>query len=151
MNIREINRFDYDAICELMIQFARESNIKTYDKDTYDYDYAKNILLRCEKTGVSLVAENEGKIVGMILSMRVQEVWMPEIIRLRELAWWVLPEWRHTTVGARLFSEYRKRSQELKDSGKISGYTISKLYNSPDFDYESRGFRFIESTYMIGD
>ena len=148
--IRKITRFDYDQLCEFMIEFAIETGIKTYDKETYNYEYAKNILLRCEKAGVSLVAEHEGKIVGMILSLRVPEVWMPDIIRLRELAWWVRPEYRSTTVGARLFAEYRSQAQELLDEKKITGYTITKLSTSPDFDYERRGFKFIEATYMVG-
>lgn len=148
--IRKINRFDYDTLCEFMIEFAKESGLATYNRETYDYEYAKNILLRCEKTGVSLVSEVDGKITGMILSMRVQELWMPDVIRLRELAWWVSPEYRHTTTGARLFAEYNKQAQAEVDQGKITGYTITKLSTSPDFDYESRGFKFIEATYMIG-
>ena len=148
--IRKISRFDYDQLCEMMIKFAHESGIKTYDKETYNYEYAKNLLLRCEKTGVSLISEVDGKITGMILSMRVQDIFVPEIIRLREIAWWVEPEYRMTTTGARLFSEYRKQAEELLNEKKITGYTITKLSTSPDFNYESRGFKFIEATYMIG-
>lgn len=148
--IRQINRFDYDKLCEFMIEFAGETGIETFDRTTYDYAHAKNVLLRCEKTGVSLVSEVNGEIAGMILSMRVQEIWMPDVIRLRELAWWVSPEYRHTTAGARLFSEYKRQAQAMVDQGKITGYTITKLSTSPDFDYESRGFKFIEATYMIG-
>jgi len=151
MTIRKINRFDYDQLCEFMIDFAVETGIKTFNRESYDYEYAKNILLRCEKTGVSLVAEDQGKITGMILSLRVPEVWMPDIIRLRELAWWVRPEYRSTTTGARLFAEYKRQAQELLDDDKITGYTITKLGTSPDFDYERRGFKFVEATYMIGD
>jgi GNAT superfamily N-acetyltransferase len=134
-----------------MIKFASESGIKTYDRETYNYEYARNLLLRCEKTGVCLVAEDQGKITGTILSMRVQDIWVPDVIRLRELAWWVQPEYRSTTVGARLFSEYRRQAQAMLDNKKITGYTITKLSTSPDFDYERRGFKFVEATYMIGD
>lgn len=134
-----------------MIKFATESSIKTYDRETYNYEYARNLLLRCEKTGVCLVSEDQGQITGTILSMRVQDIWVPDVIRLRELAWWVQPEYRSTTTGARLFSEYRRQAQEMLDNKKITGYTITKLSTSPDFDYERRGFKFIEATYMIGD
>jgi len=148
--IRKINRFDYDTLCELMIKFAHESGLTSYNKDDYNYEYAKNLLLRCEKTGVSLVSEDAGKITGMILSVRVPDVFIPEIIRLRELAWWVDPEYRSTTTGARLFHEYRQQADEMIQENKITGYTITKLATSPDFDYERRGFKFIEATYMIG-
>jgi len=86
----------------------------------------------------------------MILSMRVPELWQPNIIRLRELAWYLKPEYRNTTLGARLFAAYCNKADEMLKSNKISGYTISKLHNSPDFDYERRNFKFIESTYMVG-
>lgn len=149
--IRKINRFDYDTLCEFMIKFANESGIKIYDRENYNYEYARNLLLRCEKTGICLVSEDQGKITGTILSMRVQDIWVPDVIRLRELAWWVQPEYRSTTVGARLFAEYRRQAQQMLDEKKITGYTITKLSTSPDFDYERRGFKFIEATYMIGD
>jgi hypothetical protein len=54
-------------------------------------------------------------------------------------------------LGARLFAAYKKAAESVLESGRIMGFTISKLHNSPDFDYERRGFKFIEATYLIGD
>lgn len=150
MNIRPLERSDYDAVCELMIEFARSSGVGDLNKETYNWDYAKQILLRCEKTGASFVAQQGDQIVGMILSMRVPELWIPNIIRLRELAWFVLPEYRHTSVGARLFAAYKEKAETMRKEGKITGFTMTKLHNSDDFNYEKRGFKFIEATYMVG-
>jgi len=150
MIIRELQRSDYDAVCELMIEFARSCGVSDLYKETYDWDYAKNVLLRCEKTGASFVAQAGEDIVGMILSMRVPELWQPNIIRLRELAWFVNPQYRNTTVGARLFAAYKNKAEIMKNEGKITGFTMTKLHNSDDFDYEKRGFKFIEATYMVG-
>jgi len=151
MIITAISKVDYEDLCDMMTEFARSAGVSDLNKDTYDRTYAKNVLLRCEKTGASFIArDKDNKAIGMILSMRVQELWIPNIIRLRELAWYVREEHRHTTVGARLFAAYKNTAETMKDQGKITGYTMTKLHNSDNFDYEKRGFKFIESTYMVG-
>jgi predicted N-acetyltransferase YhbS len=150
MIVRKLERSDYDSVCKLMIEFARSCGVDDLNKESYDWDYAKNVLLRCEKTGASFVAQVDNEIVGILLSMRVPELWQPNIIRLRELAWFVQEEYRHTTIGARLFSAYKNAAETMRNEGKISGYTMTKLHNSDNFDYECRGFKFIESTYMVG-
>lgn len=151
MTITPISKVDYDDLCDMMIEFAKSCGVSDLDRESYDRNYAKHILLRCEKTGASFIARDEhNQAIGMILSMRVQELWIPNIIRLRELAWYVRSEYRHTTVGARLFAEYKKSAETMREQGKITGYTMTKLHNSDDFDYEKRGFKFIEATYMVG-
>ncbi len=149
--ITAINKVDYDDLCDMMTEFAKSCGVKDLDKDIYDRTYAKNVLLRCEKTGASFIARDHfNRAAGMILSMRVPELWQPNIIRLRELAWYVRPQYRGTTVGARLFRQYKQAAENMMKEGKITGYTMSKLHNSDNFDYEKRGFKFIEATYMVG-
>jgi hypothetical protein len=54
-------------------------------------------------------------------------------------------------VGARLFHAYTKAADELVSKGEIVSYTVSKMSFSPNLDYERRGFRFLESTYIVGE
>ena len=150
MKIRRLQRHDYDQVMDLMIKFAQETGVKDVCHDTYDKKYAERILAFCEHTGVSLVAEDNQRIVGMILSLRDKELWIPTVIRLKEVAWWVDPEYRHRSVGAKLFKLYRDGADQLLKEGKITGYTITKLSTSPDFDYERRGFKPLETTWMVG-
>ena len=148
MKIRPLNKFDYESTMDMMVDFARAAGVKDLDKDSYNRDYARKILLHCQLSGVCPVAEVDGQVVGFILSMKDRDLWIPTIYRLREVAWWVKPEYRNTTAGGRLFSEYCRGADELLDSGAITSYSISKLSGSPDFDYEKRGFKFVESTYI---
>ena len=149
IDITAITRFDYEDCCDMMTEFARSCGVRDLDRESYDREYAKNVLLRCEKTGASFIARDENNAaLGMILSMRVPELWQPNIIRLRELAWFVKDTYRGTTVGARLFAEYKKAAENMIKAGKITGFTMTKLHNSDDFDYEKRGFKFIEGTYL---
>lgn len=149
MIIRYLERADYEQVLNLMIRFARETHIKDLQYDMYDKIQGRQVLLRCEKAGVSVVATtDQGLIVGFLLSMKQQDIWIPEVIRLRELAWYVVPEYRGTSIGARLFFSYVNSAEKLLERGEIRGYTMTKLSSSADFDYEKRGMRKIEETYL---
>ena len=151
MKIRRLERSDYNQVSELMTEFAKQSNLKSLIKEDYDYEHVHQVLLRCEKAGISFVGQNNDTIHGCILSIAMPDLWVPKTLFLREIAWYVRPEYRHTTLGARLFASYKEAAESVLESGRIMGFTISKLHNSPDFDYERRGFKFIEATYLIGD
>jgi GNAT superfamily N-acetyltransferase len=151
MRIRPLQRADYPEIRSMLIDFGLETAITTLDQPEYDFAHFDQILLRCEYSGASLVAQSDGEIAGMILALRESDLWIRKIIRMRELAWWVRPQYRGSSVGGRLWSTYIDRCEDLKIRRQITGYTVSRLATSPPFDYERRGFRFIEATYMIGE
>lgn len=151
MKIRRLERSDYQQVSQLMKEFARQSELKSLIKEEYDYEHVYQVLLRCEKGGLSFVGQDDNTIYGCILSITVPDLWVPKTLFLREIAWYVKPEARHTSLGARLFSTYKEAAKMRLESGQIQGFTITKLYNSPDFDYERRGFKFVEATYLIGE
>lgn len=151
MKIRRLERADYYQVSELLKQFALEAGTQSLIKKEYDYEHAYQVLLRCEKGGISFVGQDDGKIKGCILSIILPDLWVPQTLFLREIAWYVSNEYRNTTLGARLFTSYKNAAENLIQTGRIKGFTMSKLRNSPDFDYERRGFRYVESTYMIGE
>lgn len=149
--IRRIERYDYEQVCDLLQEFAAESTIGSFKQKDYDREYAKKLLEFCCSVGVGLCACRDGKIQGILLSIKDRDIWVPNIIRLKELAWYVRPEYRMTTVGARLFSEWKKIGENLIKSGEIRSFQLTKLRSSPDFDLEKRGFKEIETHYMFGD
>jgi len=151
MIVRKIQRWDYDDIIDMLKDFARHIQVDYFQKDQYDYAQAKRILQRCEYTGESFVSEDNNSITGMILSMAVPELWFPKEYRLVELAWWVRPEYRMTSAGARLFAKYCEQADLKLKKRQITGYTVSKMSNSPKLDYARRGFRLIEQTYLMGE
>lgn len=148
--IRRLQRADFDQVQELMECFANESGIGDLENPTYDTDHVRQVLLRCEKGGISLVGQKGDQITGVLLSILVPDLWIPEIVRLRELAWYVRPEHRGGTTGARLYSAYIDSAEELRRSGRITSYTMSQLSGSPNFDLERRGFRHLETTFVVG-
>ena len=68
-------------------------------------------------------------------------IWCDKTFAMHELAWYVKPEQRNTTVGYRLFITYLNYAKKLKEAGRIRYFTISKLDVSPDLKYEKYGFR----------
>lgn len=151
MQIRKMNRSDFDQVIDLLNEFSLESGLDLgLIEDDYK-DYARKILLHCNLSGVNYLAQDGNKLVGMILSLKDHDIWLPKIIRLREVAWYVKPEYRSGSCGGKLFLEYCREAEKLQNQGQISSYAITKLHNSPDFDYARRGFKLVETTYMKGE
>jgi GNAT superfamily N-acetyltransferase len=149
--VRTLERADFDPVLDLMLEFSKESGVDSYDRTDYDRTAAKMILLRCQTGGISFVAQVDNRIVGMLLSICESDLWMPKIKRIRELAWYITPEYRNTRLGPFLYLEYVRQAERQRELKRITSYTMTKLRNSPDFDYERKGFRHIESTYVRGE
>ena len=144
--IRRLERADYDQIIEVLEYFNEE--IGLFVNEDKDYDNVRRLLLRCEKTGHSFVAQTNARIVGVILSIPVPDLWYPKIIRLREIAWFVLPEHRSHGWGEKLYQAYTEAAEQDRRRGRITGYTMSKLANSEKIQY--MGFRAVETTFLAG-
>jgi len=78
----------------------------------------------------------------------VEDVWLTDRLTMRELAWWVDPEYRTTSAGGRLFIDYQNHCEQLLQAGLIVGYTMTMLEQSPNINLEKRGMDKIESIYM---
>jgi N-acetylglutamate synthase-like GNAT family acetyltransferase len=144
--IREANKFDIDACVEMMRQYAAESPIiKLRDKKLHDEQHIRGLLSSLIIGRGFVLVDNEYR--GMAAGIVVPNVWCPEVNEVRELAWWVAPEHRNTTIGGKLFLAYNKKAQELIDQERAEVVIISLMPQSPKIDLESRGFKKIDSTY----
>lgn len=155
MKIRRLERKDYPAVIAMGLAFAKETELVGWNSNELNHEHAKKILLSCELAGHSLVAEDDqGEIQGILLTIKDRDVWMPHLIRLKEVAWWVKPEHRKTAVGPMLFEAYITAAESMRASGEIISYTIGRHRYSPEHletYVKSKGFSFLESTYIIGE
>jgi hypothetical protein len=94
------------------------------------------------------LAELDGKAVGILLAVKEQNMWAPSQRQLREIVWYVLPEYRSGSVAGRLFLEYCQTADELLTAGEIQGYFTSTMTSTTDIDLERRGFKKMEQTYL---
>lgn len=135
--IREANRFDRDAVIELMKEFRDSADfleLLAEDNVAYWHKLLDNIF-----AGAGKVFYAEGK--GLLMCVIMPTIWDDKQFALHELAWYVKADYRKGTTGYRLFQSYIEYGNELKKAGRIKYYTMTKLDVSPELDYSKYGFR----------
>lgn len=150
MNIRLANKFDQPEILDMLRHFREQTpieDIKNCDNSEYISSLYHVLLIG---GGIALVAESDDTIIGMILGIIEQNIWDPDKHLLRELVYWVEPEYRGTSAGYRLLKEYNKLAEQLKEQKRIHMYTMTKMVNSPDIDFDRFGYRKIEEVWVAG-
>jgi len=149
MNIRIANKFDTPYIINMLRHFREESpveKIKECNNEQYITTLYTHILAG---RGLALVAEYDQPI-GMIIGYIDQSIWDPDIRILKELVYWVEPQYRHTTTGYRLLKKYNELANEYKLNNRIHLYTMTKLVNSPDLDFTRFGYTKTEEVWVAG-
>jgi len=151
MKIRKIERYDYDKVCDMLKVFAEETAFRSLKKHEYDINYAKKLLEYSCDIGLGLCAEEGGEIRGILLSIKDRDIWVPSVIRLKALAWYVKPKYRSSSIAARLFHEWTDQAEAMIKSGEIESFNLGQLETTPEVDLEKRGFRKTETHYMFGE
>lgn len=142
--IRKATKYDKSEIIEMMKAFREESNIEQYkhlDNLTY-----WNKLLDTILAGQGVIFIDDGK--GLIMALITHTAWCDRTFQMYELAWYVKPEFRNTTVGYRLLKEYIDYGKQLKEQGRIKLFTIAKMVTSPDIKYDKFGFKKLDETWI---
>lgn len=142
--IRQATKYDKNGIIELMQCFRKESDIEGYrNLDNPEY---WNRLLDTIFAGAGVVFYEEGK--GLLMAMVIPSLWCNKTFFMQELAWYVKPEYRNTTVGYKLLKQYIEHGKKLKEDGRIVMFNIGKMVTSPDVDYGRFGFKKLEETWI---
>jgi GNAT superfamily N-acetyltransferase len=135
--IRQATKYDKTEIIEMMKQFRAEANFPELLK--VDNEEYWNTMLDGILAGQGIVFFEEGK--GLLMAIVLPTIWCNKTFAMHELAWYVCPEERNTTIGFRLFAAYLAYGKQLKEQGRITYFTITKIDTSPNFKYEKYGFR----------
>ena len=150
MKIRHANKFDFPQVVAMLHRFklAGPTDLSNEFKNE---DYIAT-LYACilAGRGIILIAEKDDALVGMIIGMVDPIIWDPDTLILRELAYWVDEEYRGSTAGYRLLSQYVKEAQDMVDKGRITAYSMVKTVNSPDLKFEKFGFKKAEEIWVAG-
>ena len=149
MKVRLANKFDLPIVLDMLRNFRNHTPIdmmRECNNEEYINKLFHHVILG---GGVALIAEDKD-VAGMIIGVKDQNVWDPEIKVLRELVYWVEPEYRGTTAGYKLLLKYNKLAQELVDEQKINMYTMTKMVNSPDLDFTKFGYKKTEEVWVAG-
>ncbi len=149
MKVRNAQIKDYDDIKRLMIDFANFNPIEDLHAPQYDFMHVNAVIDHILKTGIALVVEDNGRVVGMLLATIQGDLWLPHVKRMTEVAWWVENEYRGTSAGARLLNRYIAIGIEAKDKGHISTFTLTTLATTPDLKLEDRGWEAIDFNWAF--
>ena len=147
--IRYGNKYDTPHVIRMLHNFRKMNPIESLT-DMGDDDHVSmlyNAIIHGR--GIALIAEKTEP-VGLFLSIIDQNIWDPKLLVLKELAFWVEPEWRNTTIGYRLITEYNKQAKLLVENQRIKFYTMTKTTKSPDLDFDRFGYKKVEETWVAG-
>jgi hypothetical protein len=142
--IRQATRQDKEQIIQIMKLFRAESNIKQYqglDNEPYWNKMLDTILAGA---GVIFIEDN----VGLIMAIITPTIWCDKTLYMQELAWYVKPEKRNTSIGYRLLKKYVEYGNKLKEEGRISMFAIAKMVTSPDIKYGKFGFTKLDENWI---
>jgi hypothetical protein len=142
--IRKATKYDKTEIIETMKLFQQESPIeqfKTLDNEPYWNRLLDTILAG---KGVVFIEPNKGLIMALISHI----AWCDKTYQMYELAWYVKPEFRNSTVGYRLLKAYVDYGKELKAQGRIQIFSIGKMVSSPDIKYDKFGFNKLDEIWI---
>jgi GNAT superfamily N-acetyltransferase len=142
--IRQATKYDKTEIIEMMQLFRAEANIEQYRH--LDNVVYWNKLLDSILAGQGIVFLEEGK--GLIMALITHTAWCNRTFQMYELAWYVKPEYRNTTVGYRLLKEYIDYGKQLKEQGRIKLFSIAKMASSPNIKYDKFGFNKLDETWI---
>jgi hypothetical protein len=137
---------DINTVIGLLEEFLEETFLK--DKLVVNKMHLGKLIHNMIYNHCIWIAEIDGETAGMFLAIKQPNVWDPSYMELREMAWFVRPKYRSGQTAGRLFFEYCRFAEKLKNEGKIQGYTVSSLSTTENLDLESRGFKIIEQTYL---
>lgn len=142
--MRQANKFDKQDIISLMLEFKNESDIQEL-REINNPEYWDR-LLNTILAGAGIIFIEPGK--GLIMGLISHSVWCDKTLQLYELAWYVKPEYRNTSLGYRLLKSYVDYGNELKQSGRIKFFTIAKMVTSPDIKYDRFGFKKLDENWI---
>lgn len=150
MKIRIANKFDAPQIIEMLKHFRSETPIPEMN-DCNDEEYISKLIRQLILgMGIIYVAEKDSKVVGMIIGVKGPSIWDQNLIMLREMAFWVEPEYRGSTAGYKLIIAYNKYAEQLKQNKQITTYTMTKMSTSPDLDFGRFGYKKAEEVWVAG-
>lgn len=149
IQIRSATISDMPDLIRLLREFQAQAPIVSLSSAEPDLFRLQNVLGNLMTSGVVLVAQSDTQVVGMLLAARIQDVWIPEIHQLREVAWYVSPEWRGSSAGHRLLASYKRIGEHWISTGVVSDVVLTTMVNSPELKLDQRGWAPIETNYIM--
>lgn len=125
--IRLANKFDMDAVIELLIDFYRKTRHPlAMDMSNWSRNHVESVLSSIfAGLGFVLISDKND---GLLVAIKQRSSWFNNIFVLSEIMW----HGKSKRVGADLIEKYIEIAEGMKDRGEISGFYFN-AYGESDF------------------
>ena len=146
MNIRMANKNDTQDGIKEIIKAVKEFPDMSIKGLIVTDEYYKTLINLCFDKGVIIVAEEDNKIIGCIISLLNANIWtaMNELVTL---VTWVHKDRRNSSAFYRMHKLYKEEYTKLKQENKIDRVLMACLPNKTNIKFEKLGYKLIERTY----
>jgi hypothetical protein len=148
MKIRLADRSDLNCVSDLVVEFLGNTSYGIHTADNINLQYIRRLVFNILHVGYIWLLEDENNLVGLLAAVKEPNMWIPEKTSMRELIWYVKPEYRGTVSAGKLFIKFCAEGDALLAQGLIQGYFTTRMTTTADYDLESRGFRLTEKLYL---
>lgn len=146
--IRLATTNDTLTVVDLLRDFLQATSYNQAIEAGKNFEHLCKIVWMTLQHGYIWLAYVDEKPAGVLLAIKEPNIWLPTAHELKELVWFVRSEYRKNSIGGKLFLNFCKKGEELLKSGEIQGYFTTKMTTTDTIDYERRGFRQTEVTYI---
>jgi hypothetical protein len=146
MNIRMANKNDTQDGIKEIIKAVKEFPDMSIKGLIVTDEYYKTLINLCFDKGVIIVAEEDNKIIGCIISLLNANIWtaMNELVTI---VTWVHKDKRNSSAFYRMHKLYKEEYTKLKKENKIDRVLMGCLPNKTNIKFEKLGYRLVEKTY----
>lgn len=139
--IRLATKYDKTEIIKMMREFQDEAHgLLKFDNEPYWHKLLDSMI-----AGAGAIFYEEGK--GLLMSTIAPSIFCDKTLILHELAWYVRPQYRGSSIAYRLLDAYTTYGNKLKDEGRIALFTVTKLKGQPKVNYERMGYLLNSETW----
>ena len=146
MNIRMANKNDIQDGIKEIIKAVKEFPDMSIKGLIVTDEYYKSLINLCFEKGMIIVAEEDNKIIGCIISLSNANIWtaMQELVTV---VTWVHKDKRNSSAFYRMHKLYKEEYTKLKKENKIDRVLMACLPNKTNIKFEKLGYKLIEKTY----
>lgn len=143
--MREATKYDIPHLLEMMRCYAQESGVKILQEKQNEEQVKMLFDQMIHGRGFVLVDDN---LRGFLAAYVSGNFWNRDIRELHEVAWWVMPEYRNSSIGGRLWLRFNQLAQYMLDQKRVHIVCTSLMPASPEIDYTRYKFKPLQATFF---
>lgn len=143
--MRYATKYDMPHLIDMMKAYAEEAGIKAL-KHNQNEDHVRSLFYQMLKGRGFILVDDQLR--GFLAAYVTCNFWNSAVKELHEVAWWVMPEYRDTSIGGRLWLRFNKLAQDMLDQKRVQIVCTSLMPSSPEIDYTRYKFAPLQATFF---